>query len=58
MLYALMAGEGFTFTADMFSSIGTTILSAAPIILTVGVPIMAISIGIGFLVSKIRKVAK
>lgn len=56
MLYEV--SSGFAFTADMFSSVGETLTSALPVIIQVGAPILAASIGIAFIFSKIRKVAK
>ena len=50
--------SGFTFTLDMFKDIPDTIMSALPVIVGIGGPILAASIGLGFIFTKIRKVAK
>ena len=51
-------GGGFSFSADMFSSIGETFASAPGIVVQLGAPIMAVSIVLVWIFSKTRRVAK
>lgn len=54
----LLAAADFSFTADMFSGVTSMINSAAPVVIGIGAPVLGLSLGIGFIFSKIRKVAK
>lgn len=54
----IVLAEAFTFSSTDFAAIGTTVASAAPVVVTVGAGVLALSVGIRFVFSKIRSVAK